>query len=148
MHTLRWPLDGWIDEIGGVGQLIVALGLASAGLAAMGVFGVVSFAVSRREREFGIRIALGARRAQIYATVLGMGARPIAAGLTAGSIIALLSAAGFARVLATMQFTIAPFDAKLYVIAAVPLVLVIAAALVIPARRAARAEPLIALRSE
>src|SRR5207253_1414337 len=59
-HTLRWPLDNWLDEIGGVEQLVVALGLAAAALAAMGVFGVVSFAVSRREREFGIRIALGA----------------------------------------------------------------------------------------
>jgi hypothetical protein len=148
VHTLRWPLDGWIDEIGGVGQLVAALGLASAGLAAMGVFGVVSFAVSRREREFGIRIALGATRAQIYATVLGTGARPIAAGLTAGAIVALVSAAAFARILAELQFTIAPFDPRLYVIAAVPLILIIAAALVIPARRAMSVDPLRALKCE
>ena len=100
-HTLRWPLDGWIDELGGVEQLVVALGLAAAVLAALGVFGVVSFAVSRREREFGIRIALGATRAQIYATVLRTGAWPVAAGLGAGTVVALLSAFGFARVLAT-----------------------------------------------
>jgi putative ABC transport system permease protein len=148
VHTLRWPLDGWIDEIGGVGRLVVALGLASALLAAMGVFGVVSFAVSRREREFGIRIALGATRAQIYATVLRTGARPIAAGLTAGALLALLSAAGFARVLATVQFTIAPFDPRLYVIAGVPLILVIGAALIVPARRATSVDPLRALKYE
>jgi len=148
VHTLRWPLDGWIDEIGGVEQLIVALGLASAVLAAMGVFGVVSFAVSRREREFGIRIALGAARAQIYATVLRTGARPIAAGLTAGGLVALLCAAGFARILAQMQFTVAPFDPRLYVLAAVPLILVIAAALVGPARRAVSIDPLRALKHD
>jgi predicted permease len=148
VHTLRWPLDGWIDEIGGVEQLIVALGLAAAVLAALGVFGVVSFAVSRREREFGIRIALGATRAQIYATVLRAGATPIAAGLSAGALVALLGAAGFARVLAKLQFTIAPFDPRLYVIAAAPLILVIAAALIVPARRATSVDPLRALKAE
>lgn len=148
VHTLRWPLDGWIDEIGGVEQLVVALGLASAALAAMGVFGVVSFAVSRREREFGIRIALGATRAQIYTTVLRTGARPVAAGLAAGVGVALLSAAGFARILAQLQFTIAPFDPRLYVIAAVPLTLVIAAALIVPARRAMSVDPLRTLKAE
>jgi predicted permease len=148
VHTLRWPLDGWIDEIGGVGQLVAALGLASAALAALGVFGVVSFAVSRREREFGIRIALGATRAQIYATVLRTGVWPIAAGLGAGAGVALLSAVGFARILAQLQFTIAPFDPRLYVIAAVPLILVIAAALIVPARRAMSVDPLRVLKYE
>jgi predicted permease len=148
VHTLRWPLEGWIDEVGGVEQLIVALGLAAAVLAALGVFGVVSFAVSRREREFGIRIALGATRGQIYATVLRAGATQIAAGLAAGALVALLAGAAFARVLAKLQFTIAPFDPRLYVIAAVPLVLVITAALIVPARRATSVDPLRALKAE
>ena len=147
-HTLRWPLDTWLDEMGSVEQLIVALGVAAAALAAMGVFGVVSFAASRREREFGIRIALGATRAQIYAAVMASGWRPVAAGFALGTGGALLTAVSFARVLAKMQFTVSPLAPGLYLCAALPLAMVIGAGLLVPARRAARVNPVVALRAE
>jgi hypothetical protein len=148
VHTLRWPLESWVAEIGGIEQLVVALAAAAALLAALGVFGVVSFAVSRREREFGIRVALGATRAQIYGAVWKSGARPVILGLTVGAAVALLAAAAFGRVLAELQFTITPFDPRLYLAAALPLALVITIAVLIPARRAARIDPLLALKQD
>jgi hypothetical protein len=147
-HTLRWPLDVWLDEMGRVEQLVVALGVAAAALAAMGVFGVVSFAVSRREREFGIRIALGATRAQIYAAVMSSGWRPVAAGFALGTGGALLTGVSFARVLAKVRFTVSPLAPGLYLCAALPLAIVIAAGLIVPARRAMSVDPIRTLKDE
>src|SRR3954469_6488414 len=147
-HTLRWPLDNWLNEVGGIEQLIVALGIAAAALAALGVFGVVSFAVSRREQEFGIRIALGATRAQIYAAVIQAGSRPVVIGLALGILVALLTAVAFTRVLGALQFTLSPLDPRIYTAAALPLAIVIAVALLIPARRATSVDPLRALKYE
>jgi predicted permease len=148
VHTLRWPLEVWLAEVGGIEDLVVALGLAAALLAALGVFGVVSFTVSRREREFGIRIALGATSAQIYATVLRTASRPVAAGLAAGATAAMLAAAAFAGILARLQFTIAAFDPRLYVLAAVPLTVAAVLAMILPARRATAVDPMRALKYE
>ena len=74
----------------------------------MGVFGVVWFAVGRRTREIGVRIALGAKPAHIYASVIGDGVRPVAAGLLSGAAIAILTAIGFARLLEGFRFAISP----------------------------------------
>jgi hypothetical protein len=147
-HTLRWPLESWLAELGSIARLVVALGAAAAALATLGVFGVVSFAVSRREREFAIRTAVGASRRQIAFAVLRSESRPVAVGLALGAIGAVLTAAAFARVLAQLQFTISALDPRLYLAAAVPLTLAIAAGLLIPARRATRVDPLAALRAE
>jgi ABC-type antimicrobial peptide transport system permease subunit len=114
----------------------------------MGVFGVVSFAASRREHELGVRIALGARSRDIYATVIGVGIRPVAAGLLGGTALALMTAAGFARVLEKLKFAVSPSDPVTYASAAVLLVAVIVLALLVPARRAASVSPLTALKAE
>jgi hypothetical protein len=148
VHTLRWPLEIWIAEVGGLEAPVVALGTASAILAALGVFGVLSFNVSRREREFGIRIALGATAAQIYGTVLRNGSRPVAAGLAAGAALTVLTAAGFSDILGKLQFAIAPFDPRVYALAAVSLTAAIALAMIVPARRATSVDPIRTLRNE
>ena len=114
----------------------------------MGVFGVVSFAVERRERELGIRIALGARAWNVYATVMRVGAAPVALGLICGAGLALLTAIGFGRVLSKLQFTISPTNPLVYAGAALLLVTVIVAGLLVPARRAASISPIAALRAE
>lgn len=147
-HTLRWPLEQWLDEVGNAEQLVVALGMAAATLAVLGVFGVVSFAVTRREKEFAIRLALGATRAQVYATVVDAVSRPATAGLAAGLAAAPLAAAGFSQVVAALQFSVSPFDPRLSAAAALPLAVAIAVALLIPARRVTSLEPLRVLKQE
>jgi putative ABC transport system permease protein len=147
-HTLRWPIEQLLEVVGRVETLVVALGATATSLAVMGVFGVVSFAASRRRHELGIRIALGARSRDVYATVMGIGARPVAAGLLCGALLAVMTAAGFARVLARLQLTVSPLDPALYGAAALLLTAVIVGALTIPARRAASVSPSSALKAD
>ena len=113
-------------------------------LSAVGIFGVLAFSVSRRKREFGIRMALGAQIADVLSLVLAGGARIAAAGVVAG----LLGAAALARSLAALLFGIDPLDGVTFGAAAALLALVALAAASIPAWRAARVDPAIALRDE
>ena len=145
-RTARWYVDAWLEEIGRLELLIVTLGASAAALAVMGVFGVVSFAVGRRTREIGVRIALGATPAHIYASVIGDGVRPVVAGLLTGAAIAMLTAIGFARLLEGFRFAISPTDPLTYEAVTILLGAIILAALAVPARRAARVNPLAALR--
>ena len=113
-------------------------------LSAVGIFGVLAFAVSRRRREFGIRMALGARIADVLSLVLLRGARIAAAGILLG----LLGAAALARTLAALLYGVQPLDAVAFSVAAIMLALVALAAAAIPGWRAARVDPAIALRDE
>jgi predicted lysophospholipase L1 biosynthesis ABC-type transport system permease subunit len=123
--------------------LSIAGGLAL-GLAAIGLYGLVSYAVARRTREVGIRMALGAERRDIVRLIVRQGAALAVAGLVAGLLFALATA----RFLASFLFGISPFDPLTF--AAVTAALA-AAALVaswVPARRATRVDPVVALRDE
>nr|MDP9122688.1 FtsX-like permease family protein [Acidobacteriota bacterium] len=116
-----------------------ALGLA---LAAVGVFAVSSFVIATRQRELGVRIALGAQRRDLYRTILAHGLRPVAAGVLSG----LLGGSLFARLLAGLLFATRPWDPMVF--AAVPALLaaVSLAALAGPARNALRTNPVRAIR--
>jgi len=124
--------------------LLGLFGLLSLVLAAVGIYAVVSYSVARRTREIGIRMALGARSGDVRTLVLSQHAFPIAAGLTFG--IALGAAA--ARLLRDFLFGVSPLDLPTF--AAVSLVLAACgtAAAWLPARRAARVDPMTALRSD
>ena len=113
-------------------------------LSVIGVYGVLSFTVSQQTREIGIRMALGAARRDVLALMVWKGLWPVAAGLAVGIGAAL----GTTRVLTTMLFEVQPSDPL--TIAGVASLLLTAAflAVLVPARRAARVDPLIALRSE
>jgi ABC-type antimicrobial peptide transport system permease subunit len=113
-------------------------------LAAVGIYGVVSYSVVQRTREIGIRVALGARRADVLRLVTGEGLRLAAVGVGAG----LLAAAAAARVLTTLLFEVQPTDALTYLAAAAFLVLVAAAASLLPAWRATRMAPVTPLRMD
>ena len=114
----------------------------------MGVFGVVSFSVSRRRRELGVRLALGAARRDIYTAVMGGALAPAVAGLAGGVGLALLMGAIFARLLFELHFSVSPRDPVLYAAAGAVLAVIVTAALVVPARRAASINTLVALRDE
>jgi predicted permease len=145
-RTARWYVNAWLEEVGRLEILIVTLGASAAALAVMGVFGVVSFAVGRRTREIGVRIALGATPADIYAIVIGGGVRPVVVGLVSGAVIAVLTAIGFARLLEKFRFAVSPTAPLTYAVVTLLLGAIILAALAVPARRAARVNPLAALR--
>ncbi len=113
-------------------------------LAAVGIYGVMSYSVSQRTGEFGIRIALGAQRRDLLRLVLGQGARLTALGIVAGLVGAL--AAG--RVLQSILFQTGPSDPLTFAIIAVLLGVVALLACLLPALRATAVDPVVALRSE
>jgi predicted permease len=127
-------------------QMLLAAVFAATALllASLGIYGVVSYSVARRTNEMGLRLALGARSRSLYAMVLRQAMTPVAIGLIAGLAGAL--AAG--RVLSSLLYEVSPRDP--IVIGAVALLLAATAlaACLVPARRATRVDPLIALRYE
>jgi putative ABC transport system permease protein len=125
-------------------QIVALFALTALSLAALGIYGVMSYTMTARTQEIGIRLALGAPRERMFAEIVGHGL----ALAVAGVIIGVLCAAVVARLMAGILYGIRPLDPMTF--AGVPLVLVIVAALAcsIPARRALRIEPLLALRCD
>jgi putative ABC transport system permease protein len=126
-------------------MLLVALFAAAAlSLAGLGTYGVVSYAVARRRSEMGIRMALGAARSNVLRMVLGQGMAPVVAGLALGAGAAFV----LGRYLASLLFEISPRDPLAFGVASGVLLIVAAAACLVPARRATRVNPVEALRFE
>jgi len=113
-------------------------------LSAVGVFGVLAFAVTQRRREFGIRMALGAQMADVLRLVLSRGLMIAAGGIAAGLAGAML----LAPALGSLLFNVPPLDPVTFSAAAAILAAVALAAAAIPALRAARIDPVITLRHE
>ena len=113
-------------------------------LASIGVYGVIAFAVGQRRREFGIRLALGARPGEIVALVVRRGMLLFAVGAAIG----LLAAAATGRALSTLLYDVTSFDLSSVSIATLVLFIVALAACGLPARRAAHVDPSLALRAE
>jgi putative ABC transport system permease protein len=113
-------------------------------LACIGVYGVLSYAVAQRIREIGVRMALGAKPVDVTRMVLGRGMKLSAIGLLAGGALA----AGLAVLLRSLLFGVTVMAPGIYAGTAAALILVAMAACVIPARRAARVDPAVALRNE
>jgi predicted permease len=124
--------------------LVVLFAAAALALAAFGTYGVVSYAVARRRAEMGIRMALGAGKGRLLAMVVRQGMMPVAAGLALGMAAAL----AIGRFVASMLFQVSPREPVSFLAAAAVLLAVAAAACWIPARRAARVDPVNALRME
>jgi predicted permease len=113
-------------------------------LAAIGAYGVISYSVRERTQEFGIRIALGADRAQVLGLVIRRAMRLAAIGLGIGLIAALAST----RALSSLLFGVKPLDMPTFAAAAIVLMLVALLAAYLPARSATKVDPLVALRYE
>jgi putative ABC transport system permease protein len=124
--------------------LMSALALAALVLAALGIYGVMSYSVAQRRQEMGLRLALGASPRDLYRTILTTGMTLTGAGLAIGLVLAV----GAARVLRALLYDTSPFDPVAFASTAGLLLLIAIVACVIPARRAAGADPLVALRSE
>jgi putative ABC transport system permease protein len=128
-----------------LGALLLGLfGLLGLSLAALGIYGVMAYSVTQRTREFGIRLALGARAADITRMVVRQGMWIAAIG----GVVGLLLAAAVTRLMQFLLFDVAPLDPATF--AGVTLIVAVAAFIAnwLPARRTARVDPLMALRSE
>ena len=124
--------------------LLASLAGLALGIAAVGLYGVVAYAVSQRTKEFGLRMALGATSHDVLGMVLGDGMIVAIAGVGLG----LASAFALARLLTGLLYGIAPTDPVSFLSASIGLLLLTLVASYIPARRAARVEPIRALRDE
>jgi putative ABC transport system permease protein len=122
--------------------LLAAFGVVALLIAAVGIYAVASYDVARRYREIGIRAALGAGRLQLLRLVLSRAGASIAAGIAAGVLLAAFATRG----LQTLLFGISHYDAVSYVAAVLVLALVAVGASWLPARRAARIDPLVVMR--
>jgi predicted permease len=125
-------------------QLLLLFAASALLLAGLGVYGVVTYSVVQRQKEIGLRVALGAQRKNIYGLVLQDGMVPVLAGAVAGVVVAF----AFARVVGSLLFEVSPYNAAITTSAVSVLVAMGTAACLLPARRAAAVNPIEAIRRE
>jgi putative ABC transport system permease protein len=124
--------------------LVGVFAVTALALAVVGTYGVISYAVSQRLRELGIRVALGASTSSVVSLVARHAARLAGVGIALGVVAAL----ALSRFAASLLFQVTPGDPTTYVLAALVLSAVAAVAAALPARRAARVDPVVTLREE
>ena len=142
--TLAAMVEDSIDQPRFVAMLAAGFAALALSLAAIGIYGVMAYAVSQRTAEIGVRMALGATSAEVFRLVVGDGLRLAAVGITLGAAGALITA----RWLTALLFGVGPGDPATLAVTAGLLVLVALAACSIPAHRATRVDPMVALRTE
>jgi ABC-type antimicrobial peptide transport system permease subunit len=148
------PLSDWTPLTALVAQalaptrlvlwLMAGFGVLTLLLAAVGLYGVVAYAAGERRREFGVRLALGASRGAVSRLVLRQGLRLALAGVAAGLLLAMLGG----RLLQSYLYRVRAWDPLTLAVAPLLLAAVLVAACLLPARRAARLDPVQTLRQE
>lgn len=150
-YFVETPADAFANFLGQnrlVAALFAVFGGIATVLAAAGLYGVASFAVQLRTREFGVRLALGALPRQILTLVLRQSVRQLALGLGLGLALALGTAIVARDLVAGFLFNVSPLDPGAYLVVIALLTLVAVIATLVPARRATKVDPMITLRSE
>jgi predicted permease len=141
-------LHGWVSEAAAgprsTASLFAIFAVLALALGAVGIYGVISYSVAQRTREIGIRMALGARRQEVLLLIVGQCARLAFLGVAIGLAGALL----LTRLMSTLLYGVGASDPATYAGVAILLVVVALAAAYLPARRAMRMDPAIALRHE
>jgi putative ABC transport system permease protein len=125
-------------------MLMSSFGVLALSLAAVGLYGVVSYSVAQRTREVGVRIAIGASRSSVLTLVVGEGLRLVAVG----AVLGVLASLALTRWMSTLLYAIGPRDLTMFAAAAVTLLITGLLASYVPARRAMRIDPVNALRAE
>jgi predicted permease len=143
-QTMATQVDATLLPIRAGAVAVTAVSAVAMLLAAVGLYGVIAYAVARRTREIGIRIALGARSRAVVALVMRQGLALATAGAALGSLLSL----GAAKAISGALYGVGAFDPVTWIGAIVTLFAVAAAANAVPARRAAVVDPSLALRSE
>ena len=144
VRTMEQVISGSLSDRRFTLTLLGIFAGAALGLAVIGLYGVMAYAVTQRTHEIGVRMALGARRADVLWLVLRQGIRLTTLGLAVG----LAGALALTRVLRNHLYEIGPTDAATFVYVSLLLVLVALLACLIPARRATKVDPMVALRQE
>ena len=144
IRTMREILSQTVAERRFQMTLTLLFALAALGLGVIGIYGVVSYSVACRTRDIGLRMALGAARGDVMRWVFAIGFRPVLAGLAAGLFAAIL----IGQALRGLLYGIRPTDPVALTLVALVLLVAAALACYLPARRAARLDPMIALRHE
>ncbi len=124
--------------------LLASFAVLALALSCVGIYGVISYLVGERTREIGVRMALGARRSDVLRLILGQGARMAVLGVLPGIVLSL----GLTRLMSSQLFGITPHDPLTFAGVALIFVIVALAACYVPARRASRVDPMVALRYE
>jgi predicted permease len=144
VRAIADQVERWLGPSRVGAAMAGALGLLALTLATIGVYGVIAYSVAQRRREIGVRIAVGAKPGQVVSFVLRGNARPALAGAAAGAALAV----AVSQVLADMFFGLSPLDAPAWAGVLVVLLIAAATASVVPARQAARLDPVEALREQ
>jgi predicted permease len=144
IRTIRQILDSSLAPRRLSMWLLTVFALAALLLAALGIYGVMAYAVARRTREIGIRMALGAQRANVLGMILGQGMKLVACGVAIG----LAASLALTRLMTSLLYDVKPTDPLTYAAVAVLLISIALAANFAPARRAVSVDPTVALRHE
>jgi putative ABC transport system permease protein len=144
VESVRQLLQDWIGRTAAMTEVMGVLAVLAFLLATVGVYGVMAYTVARRTQEVGVRMALGARRRAVLGLVLRQGGAMAAVGVGVGLVAAL----GATRFLAFFLYGVSPFDPATFIGVSVLLILACLGASWVPALRATRVDPLVAIRSE
>jgi putative ABC transport system permease protein len=144
MRTMEEIIDGSVAQRRFQALLVIAFAVSAVLVASLGIYGVVSYSVTRRRNEIGIRVALGAQRSQLLRLIIRQGMAPVVVGLTAG----LASALFLGRALQGLLFEVQASDPVIMAVVVIVLLATGFLACLVPARRAAGTDVLTALRFE
>lgn len=142
--TLTALVEGAIEGHRFRTTLLGAFAAIALFLAALGIYGVLSYFVSQRSRELGIRLALGAKPSEVFALVVGQGLAPV----VAGAVVGVIAAVALSSLMQSLLFGVKPLDAPTYAAAVGAFAATALLACTLPAIRATRVDPLTALRNE